>query len=149
MGGGGMGGGGMGGGEAPSAARGPSFGGSHGGAPPVMGAPAPSSNAGPLSGSSAPPAMGNPSSSAMAESRLALERALPREEAELLRLADESKQLANELVDLRFKHCKADDAASTIARQIIVLDTLIGRSLADRAHLEEHGTLPPPTFRKH
>ena len=116
------------------------------GAPPAMGAP--NSNAGPMCGSCAAPAMGNPSSSAMAESKAALERALPREEAELLRLSDESKQLANELVEMRFKHCKADDAAGKIERQLIVLDTLIGRSQADRAHLEEHGTLPPPTFRK-
>jgi len=90
--------------------------------------------------------MGAPSASVAAESRAALEKLLPREEAELLRAADESRQLHNEMIELRFKHCAADDVASTLASEIALLDAVIEQSAADRAHLDAHGTLPPPSL---
>ena len=70
--------------------------------------------------------------SAVAEGRSALESLLGPQEAMLLRLSDESKQLSNELVELRFKHCLADDAASVLGLRIDHLDTIINQSASDR-----------------
>ena len=91
-------------------------------------------------------AMGNPTSGALADGRAALEKLLTREESELLRLGDESKRLANELLELRFKHYQAEDHAEALINEIVVLDSQIERSASDRKYLEEHGMLPPPNF---
>jgi hypothetical protein len=75
---------------------------------------------------------------------VALEKLLDPAEAQLLRISEESKQLTNELVELRLKHCTSEDEASALELQIEHLDMLIERSVADRAFLEKNGTLPMP-----
>lgn len=87
-------------------------------------------------------------SAAAAETRSTLEALLSPAEAHLLRLSEESKQLTNELVDLRFKHYGIDDKACRLQNEIRHLDVMIARAAADRQYLEKHGSLPlprPPT----
>ena len=97
-----------------------------------------------MMGASAAPIMGGGGDGGAA--RAQLEKLLPKEEAELLRLGEEAKALSNELVELRFKHCKAEDTAATLENELVVLDAQIERLASDRAYLEAHGSLPPPSF---
>lgn len=84
--------------------------------------------------------------SSAAPERSNLESLLPPAEAALLRLSDESKHLTNELVDLRFKHYVIDDQATALSNRILHLDALIAKDASDRAFLEAHGSLPPPSL---
>ena len=72
-----------------------------------------------------------------------LSEGLPPAEASLLRLSEEAKRLANDLVDLRFRHYEVEDKASALERRQAQLDVLLGRSASDRAYLETNGELPP------
>ena len=83
-------------------------------------------------------------SAAAAETRSSLEALLPPTEVHLLRLSEESKQLTNELVDLRFKHYGLDDQAGKLRNEIEHLDVMISRAAVDREYLETHGSLPVP-----
>ena len=83
-------------------------------------------------------------SAAAAETRSSPEALLSPAEVHLLRLSEESKQLTNELVDLRFKHYGLDDQAGKLRSEIAHLDVVISRAAADREHLETHGSLPVP-----
>ena len=83
-------------------------------------------------------------SAAAAETRSSLEALLSPSEVHLLRLSEESKQLTNELVDLRFKHYGLDDQAGKLRNEIEHLDVMISRAAADREYLETHGSLPVP-----
>lgn len=87
---------------------------------------------------------GGMASAAAAETRSTLEALLSPAEAHLLRLSEESKQLTNELVDLRFKHYGIDDKACKLRNEIVHLDVRIARAAADRQYLETHGSLPLP-----
>ena len=51
------------------------------------------------------------------EARRALEKLLPKEEVELLRLADESRKAEAELFEHRFKHYELEDKADALANE--------------------------------
>ena len=76
----------------------------------------------------------------------AVEALLPPEEVRLLRMNEEGKRLSYELAEMRFHHAVLEDKAGALERELLHLDALIKRSAADRAHLEAHGTLPPPSL---
>ena len=79
------------------------------------------------------------------EARRALEKLLPKEEVELLRLADESRKAEAELFEHRFKHYELEDKADALANELLMIDIMLKKSQADREYLEEHGELPPPS----
>ena len=83
-------------------------------------------------------------SAAAAEARRSLEASLSPSGGHLLRLSEESKQLTNELVDLRFKHYGLDDQAGKLRNEIEHLDVMTSGAAADREYLETHGSLPVP-----
>ena len=59
-----------------------------------------------------------------------------------VRLGEEATRLSNELVDLRFRHWLADDAASAAEKRVAHVDALLARSASDRGHIEHHGCAP-------
>lgn len=103
-----------------------------------------SSSSAAAGGGGAAASNGGPSAQEAQENRNRLEGLVGPQEAHLLRLAEDSKQLTNELHELRFKHCVAEDAVHALDVRICHLDTLISQTAHDRQFLEKHGTLPPP-----
>ena len=94
---------------------------------------------------SAPP-LSAQSSMAHEANVAAVEALLPKEEARILRLDEDGKRLGNELVELRFQHCLLEDRALALERELDELGGLLAKSMSDRAHLDENGTLPPPSM---
>ena len=81
------------------------------------------------------------------EERLAVLEACHQPRPALLRLNEEAKRLANDLVDLRFRHYEVEDKAGALERRQAQLDVLLGRSApSDPALLGNKRQLPPPAF---
>jgi len=66
------------------------------------------------------------------------------EEAHLLRLAEKSRLLTNELCEMRFAHYKTEDTLAALDDRVAQLDVIIQRARQDRTYLETYGTLPLP-----
>lgn len=66
------------------------------------------------------------------------------EEAHILRLAEKSRMLTNELAEMKFAHYKTEDTLAALDNRVLHLDVIIQRARQDRTYLETYGTLPLP-----